>query len=185
MARTTPWAARCKEAHRQREGWAPTGRRCCWASSRGEWTPELRAESVERLLEIGFPGYAIGGLTVGEDREAMLETTALAAALLPTDRLRYFMGIGDPEGLLEVIARGVDIFDCVLPTRTARMGTAFTRPGKLNLRNAEHALSTEPLEDGCPCRPAPASHEGRHAASSSCRRRSWGSCCSPSTTSPS
>jgi queuine tRNA-ribosyltransferase len=111
----------------------------------------LRRESVERTVALGFPGYAIGGLTVGEDREAMLETTALTAALLPQDRLRYFMGIGDPRGVLEVIARGVDIFDCVLPTRTARMGTAFTRQGRLNLRNAEHALSAEPLEDGCPC----------------------------------
>ena len=113
--------------------------------------PGLRKASAERLLDIGFPGYAIGGLTVGEDREAMLETTALATSLLPEDRLRYFMGIGDPEGLVEVIARGVDIFDCVLPTRTARMGTAFTRGGRLNLRNAEHAHSTEPLEEGCPC----------------------------------
>jgi len=103
------------------------------------------------LLQIGFPGYAIGGLTVGEDRQAMLDTTAAVTRLLPVDRVRYFMGIGDPQGLLEVIARGVDIFDCVLPTRTARMGTAFTRAGKLNLRNAQHALSTEPLEHDCPC----------------------------------
>jgi queuine tRNA-ribosyltransferase len=71
--------------------------------------------------------------------------------MLPDNRLRYFMGIGDPEGLIEVIARGVDIFDCVLPTRTARMGTAFTRAGALNLRNAAHALSMDPLEEGCPC----------------------------------
>jgi queuine tRNA-ribosyltransferase len=113
--------------------------------------PHLRKLSAERLLEIGFPGYAIGGLTVGEDRSAMLETTSLATSLLPPDRLRYFMGIGDPEGLIEVIARGVDMFDCVLPTRTARMGTAFTSRGRLNLRNAEHALSTEPLDAGCPC----------------------------------
>ena len=81
----------------------------------------------------------------------MLETTELTASLLPQDRIRYFMGIGDPEGVIEVIARGVDIFDCVLPTRTARMGTAFTRGGKLNLRNAEHALSLAPVEEGCPC----------------------------------
>ncbi len=74
-----------------------------------------------------------------------------ATALLPEDRIRYFMGIGDPEGLIEVIGRGVDIFDCVLPTRTARMGTAFTRAGRLNLRNAEHALSPDPLDPGCLC----------------------------------
>ena len=102
-------------------------------------------------MEIGFPGYAIGGLSVGEDRGAMLEATELATSLLPQTRLRYFMGIGDPAGLLDVIALGIDMFDCVLPTRTARMGTAFTAQGKLNLRNAEHALSTEPLEAGCPC----------------------------------
>jgi queuine tRNA-ribosyltransferase len=81
----------------------------------------------------------------------MLETTSLATSLLPEDRLRYFMGIGDPEGLVEVIARGVDMFDCVLPTRGARMGTAFTRAGRLNLRNAEHTFSSEPLDPGCPC----------------------------------
>ncbi len=102
-------------------------------------------------MELKFPGYAIGGLTVGEDREAMLDTTALTASLLPLDRLRYFMGIGDPVGLIEVIARGVDIFDCVLPTRTARMGTAFTKAGRLNMRNAKHALSQAPLQEGCPC----------------------------------
>ena len=126
-------------------------RRCCWVSRKGEWCPQLRRRSVEQLLEIGFPGYAIGGLSVGEDRVAMLEATELATSLLPADRLRYFMGIGDPDGLLDVIARGIDIFDCVLPTRTARMGTAFTSQGRLNLRNAEHALSVEPLEAGCPC----------------------------------
>jgi queuine tRNA-ribosyltransferase len=113
--------------------------------------PELRRRSVARLSEMEFPGYAIGGLTVGEDGAAMLDTTELTTSLLPEDRLRYFMGIGDPEGVVEVIARGVDMFDCVLPTRTARMGTAFTRVGRLNLRNAEHALSQEPLEEGCPC----------------------------------
>ena len=80
----------------------------------------------------------------------MLEATELTAELLPEERVRYFMGIGDPEGLIEVIARGVDIFDCVLPTRTARMGTAFTREGRLNLRNAEHAPSAAPLEEGLP-----------------------------------
>jgi queuine tRNA-ribosyltransferase len=113
--------------------------------------PRLRRASAEQLLGIGFPGYAIGGLTVGEDRNAMLETTSLATSLLPGDRLRYFMGIGDPEGLVEVIGRGVDIFDCVLPTRTARMGTAFTRRGRINLRNAEHAFSSEPLDPECSC----------------------------------
>ena len=117
----------------------------------GGLEPDLRRESAEGLLSLGFPGYAIGGLSVGEDRERMLETTALTTALLPEERVRYFMGIGDPVGILEVIERGVDLFDCVLPTRIARMGTAFTPEGRLNMRNACHAQSREPLQEGCPC----------------------------------
>ncbi len=151
VERTRLWAARCKDAHVAAGGMGSDGHQMLLGIAQGGVDPALRKASIEQLLEIGFPAYAIGGLTVGEDREAMLETTALAADLLPVDRIRYFMGIGDPRGILEVIARGVDIFDCVLPTRTARMGTAFTRGGKLNLRNAEHARSTEPLESGCPC----------------------------------
>jgi queuine tRNA-ribosyltransferase len=151
VERTSRWAERCKRAHQERDGLGTDGPQMLLGIMQGGVNPELRRRSAERLLEIGFPGYAIGGLTVGEDRSAMLETTSLATSLLPEDRIRYFMGIGDPEGLVEVIARGVDIFDCVLPTRTARMGTAFTRAGRMNLRNAEHAGSREPLEPGCPC----------------------------------
>jgi len=151
VERTSRWAARCKAAHAGRGGLGTDGPQMLFGIVQGGVIPVLRRKSVRQLLDIGFPGYAIGGLTVGEDREAMLETTELTTALLPADRIRYFMGIGDPEGLVEVIARGVDIFDCVLPTRTARMGTAFTREGKLNLRNAEHALSREPLDPDCPC----------------------------------
>jgi queuine tRNA-ribosyltransferase len=151
MERTAAWAARCKSAHQDRDGLGTDGPQMLLGITQGGVIPQLRRESVQRLTEIGFAGYAIGGLTVGEDREAMLETTELTASLLPQDHIRYFMGIGDPEGVVEVIARGVDIFDCVLPTRTARMGTAFTRGGKLNLRNAEHALSLAPVEEGCPC----------------------------------
>jgi queuine tRNA-ribosyltransferase len=149
--RTALWAERCKRAHLERGGMGTDGPQMLLGIVQGGTLERLRRESVQRLLGIGFPGYAIGGLTVGEDREAMLDTTELTASLLPADRLRYFMGIGDPAGLIEVIARGVDIFDCVLPTRTARMGTAFTRLGRLNLRNAEHALSDAPLEEGCLC----------------------------------
>ena len=151
VERTSRWAARCKRAHQDAGGQGTDGPQMLLGIVQGGVDPALRRTSVEQLREIGFPGYAIGGLTVGEDRQAMLETTELTAGLLPDDRLRYFMGIGDPEGLIEVISRGVDVFDCVLPTRTARMGTAFTRTGKLNMRNAEHALSTDPLENGCPC----------------------------------
>lgn len=151
VGRTARWAERCKRAHQERDGMGNDGPQMLLGIVQGGVIPRLRRESAERLQAIGFPGYAIGGLTVGEDRQAMLDTTEFTASLLPEDRLRYFMGIGDPEGLLEVIARGIDIFDCVLPTRTARMGTAFTPEGRLNLRNAEHALSTAPLEEGCPC----------------------------------
>lgn len=151
VARTSRWAARCKAAHQKVGGVGADGPQMLLGIVQGGVYPELRRVSASTLREIGFPGYAIGGLTVGEDRQAMLDTTEATTALLPEDRLRYFMGIGDPEGLVEVIARGVDMFDCVLPTRTARMGTAFTSSGRLNLRNAEHALSTDPLEQGCPC----------------------------------
>jgi queuine tRNA-ribosyltransferase len=151
VERTAAWAGRCKSAHQDRDGLGTDGPQMLLGITQGGVAPHLRRESAQRLTEIGFAGYAIGGLTVGEDREAMLETTELTASLLPEDRIRYFMGIGDPEGVVEVIARGVDIFDCVLPTRTARMGTAFTRGGKLNLRNAEHAVSRAPVEEGCPC----------------------------------
>jgi queuine tRNA-ribosyltransferase len=151
VERTAVWAARCKAAHQTRAGLGTDGPQMLLGIVQGGVSTALRRESAERLQSIGFPGYAIGGLTVGEDRQAMLDTTESTASLLPRDRLRYFMGIGDPEGLVEVIARGVDIFDCVLPTRTARMGTAFTREGRLNLRNAEHTLSDRPLEEGCPC----------------------------------
>jgi queuine tRNA-ribosyltransferase len=149
--RTALWARRCKAAHLEREGFGTDGPQMLLGITQGGVVPRLRRRSVEQLLEIGFPGYAIGGLSVGEDRSAMLEITEMTTELLPSDRLRYFMGIGDPRGLVDVIARGVDVFDCVLPTRTARMGTAFTSKGRLNLRNAEHAASREPLEEGCPC----------------------------------
>jgi queuine tRNA-ribosyltransferase len=151
MERTSRWAERCKRAHAEREGIGSDGPQMLLGIVQGGVHEELRRQSAEQLREIGFAGYAVGGLTVGEDRGAMLDTTELTASLLPDDRLRYFMGIGDPEGLIEVIARGIDIFDCVLPTRAGRMGTAFTPAGRLNIRNAEHALSTEPLQAGCPC----------------------------------
>ncbi|MBC7292709.1 MAG: tRNA guanosine(34) transglycosylase Tgt, partial [Thermoleophilia bacterium] len=138
VERTSRWALRCKKAHQAVAGQGTDGPQMLLGICQGGVLPHLRRASVESLLEIGFPGYAIGGLTVGEDRAAMLDTTAFVTSLLPADRIRYFMGIGDPEGIVEVIARGVDIFDCVLPTRTARMGTAFTRQGRLNLRNRQH-----------------------------------------------
>jgi queuine tRNA-ribosyltransferase len=102
-------------------------------------------------MGVGFDAYAIGGLSVGERGEEMLAAVELMDEVLPADRLRYFMGIGDPLGMLQVIARGVDVFDCVLPTRMARTGTALTLRGRLNLRNARFAADLGPLDSSCDC----------------------------------
>jgi queuine tRNA-ribosyltransferase len=113
--------------------------------------PDLREESLGLTVEIGFDGYAVGGLSVGESREEMLETLALTAPRLPAEKPRYFMGIGDPVGILKVIALGVDMFDCVLPTRLARHGAALTRDGRINLKNARYRRDFGPLEPECSC----------------------------------
>jgi queuine tRNA-ribosyltransferase len=112
---------------------------------------ELRRRSAAELVQLDFDGYALGGLSVGEERPAMLEATGFSAPLLPVEKPRYFMGIGDPEGVLEVIERGIDMFDCVLPTRTARTGSALTWEGRINLRNARFARDQRPLAEGCDC----------------------------------
>jgi queuine tRNA-ribosyltransferase len=144
VRRTTEWARRQRSAPR-----APGQLR--FGIAQGGVDPELRRRSIEEIVELDFDGNAIGGLAIGESREQMFETTAWAAELLPRDRPRYFMGIGDPEGVLEVIARGVDMFDCVLPTRTARTGSALTWEGRLNLRNARFARDPLPLDESCAC----------------------------------
>jgi len=144
VRRTTEWAARQRHADR-----APGQLR--FAINQGGTDPELRRRSVEELLELDFDGNAIGGLAIGEDRGAMFETTDWVTALLPAEKPRYFMGIGDAEGILEVIEAGVDMFDCVLPTRTARTGSALTSEGRLNLRNARFARDERPLDEGCSC----------------------------------
>jgi queuine tRNA-ribosyltransferase len=151
VKRTAEWAARCRQAHVDAGGLGGDGPQMLLGIVQGGVDLDLRRRSAEGLLELGFPGYAIGGLSVGEERGQMLEATTATAELLPRERVRYFMGIGDPVGILDVIERGIDLFDCVLPTRIARMGTAFTPEGRLNMRNAKHALSREPLEAGCPC----------------------------------
>ncbi|NLT34644.1 MAG: tRNA guanosine(34) transglycosylase Tgt [Gaiellales bacterium] len=151
VERTGRWAARCREAHRRADGRGVDGPQMLLGIVQGGVDPALRRRSLEGLLALDFPGYAIGGLSVGEERSRMLHITSLCTGSLPAHRVRYFMGIGDPAGILEVISRGVDLFDCVLPTRTARMGTAWTARGRVNLRNAAHATSSEPLEEGCPC----------------------------------
>jgi queuine tRNA-ribosyltransferase len=112
---------------------------------------DLRRRSAEEIVGIGFDGYAVGGLSVGEERGPMLETLEATTDLLPADRARYLMGVGDPEGLIEGIARGVDMFDCVLPTRLGRTGSALVPGGRINLRNAAYATDQSPLVDGCAC----------------------------------
>jgi queuine tRNA-ribosyltransferase len=141
---TTRWAARQLEAER-----APG--QLVFGIAQGGADPDLRRRSIDEITSLGFDGHALGGLAIGESRETMFETTAWAAELLPQDRPRYFMGIGDPEGILEVIACGVDMFDCVLPTRTARTGSALSWEGRLNLRNVRFARDESPLDDGCGC----------------------------------
>jgi queuine tRNA-ribosyltransferase len=144
VRRTTLWASRQREAPRA-EG------QLLFGIAQGASDPELRRRSIAEIAELDFDGHALGGLAIGEDRSLMFETTGWGAELLPGDKPRYFMGIGDPEGILEVIERGVDMFDCVLPTRTARTGSALTWQGRLNLRNAGFARDPRPLDEGCTC----------------------------------
>ena len=144
VRRTTLWAKRQRAATRA-EG------QLVFGITQGASDPELRRRSIAEISDLDFDGYALGGLAIGEDRPVMFETTGWAAELLPSDRPRYFMGIGDPEGVLEVIDRGVDMFDCVLPTRTARTGSALTWEGRLNLKNARYARDPRPLDEHCDC----------------------------------
>jgi queuine tRNA-ribosyltransferase len=138
------WAARSKAAHGDNAN-------ALFGIVQGGVYPELRRESATRLLDIGFDGYAIGGLSVGEPKEDMLEMTAHTAALLPTDRPRYLMGVGTPSDLVEGVRRGIDMFDCVMPTRNARNGHLFTSRGTVRIRNAGHRASPEPLDPDCGC----------------------------------
>jgi queuine tRNA-ribosyltransferase len=141
---TTTWAARQRAAAR-----APG--QLVFGIAQGGSDPELRRRSIAEIAALDFDGNALGGLSVGEDRATMFETVGWAAPLLPDQKPRYFMGIGDPEGILEVIERGIDMFDCVLPTRLGRTGTAITRDGRLNLKNARFTRDPRPLDDACDC----------------------------------
>ena len=141
---TSIWARRQRQAPR-------AGGQLLFGIVQGGTDEELRRRSAEELGALDFDGYALGGLSVGEERPAMLEATGFSARLLPAEKARYFMGIGDPEGVLEVIERGIDMFDCVLPTRTARTGSALTWEGRINLRNARFARDQRPLQEGCEC----------------------------------
>jgi queuine tRNA-ribosyltransferase len=139
------WAARSREAFVARDGYAQYG------IVQGGTEPQLRAESVRALTDIGFEGYAIGGLAVGEGQALMFQTLDGTVPLMPADKPRYLMGVGTPDDLLGSVMRGIDMFDCVMPTRSGRTARAYTGFGTLNLRNARHALDPRPLEAGCPC----------------------------------
>jgi queuine tRNA-ribosyltransferase len=141
---TTLWAGRQLAAPRA-DG------QLLFGITQGGTDRELRSRSTEEIGTLGFDGHALGGLSVGEEREVMLDTVAWAAPALPADRPRYFMGIGDPAGILAVVERGVDMFDCVLPTRLGRTGSALTWEGRLNLKNARFARDERPLDEDCPC----------------------------------
>jgi queuine tRNA-ribosyltransferase len=144
MQRTTRWAGRCQAAATRTD-------QSLFAIVQGGLDPELRAESARSLVAMNFAGYAIGGLSVGESPTQMYETLDVTLPHLPHDRPRYLMGVGRPEDLLEAVSRGVDLFDCVLPTRNGRNALAYTSTGPLRLRNQRHALDKSPLEQDCPC----------------------------------
>jgi queuine tRNA-ribosyltransferase len=145
--RTVAWGLRARQAHRRRgrEGQALFG------IVQGGIDAALRVDSARRTVELDLEGYGIGGLSVGESRSEMLAVLAPTVAELPADRPRYLMGVGDPVGLVEAIAAGVDMFDCVLPTRLARHGTVLTSGGPLRLRNATFARDGNPIDPTCPC----------------------------------
>jgi len=146
--RTHAWAKRCVEEH-QRSG--DSTRQALFGIVQGGIFPDLRAWSARTLTQLNFPGYAVGGLAVGETKTQMLTTLEQTVPLLPPDRPRYLMGVGSPEDLVTGVARGIDIFDCVLPTRVARNGSALTRRGRINMRNLQYASDSAPLEEGCQC----------------------------------
>jgi len=142
--RTAAWAKRARAAHRRED-------QALFGIVQGGIDEVMRAEHAKRTADLDFDGYGIGGLSVGETREQMLPALAAAIEHLPVDRPRYLMGVGDPASLVESIALGVDQFDCVMQTRLGRHGTALTSFGKLQLKNAVHALSEDPIDTECPC----------------------------------
>lgn len=144
MERTVAWAGRARRVHQRVD-------QCLFGIVQGGARPDWRAECAERIADLAFDGYGIGGLSVGEPREEMLPALAAAVEALPADRPRYLMGVGDPVSLVEAVALGVDMFDCVLPTRLGRHGTALTSTGRLAIKAARYALDDGPVDAGCGC----------------------------------
>lgn len=145
MALSMRWARRSRDAFVERGGYGLFG------IVQGSVFEDLRTESIEALTGIGFDGYAVGGLAVGEGQETMLEVLSYTTPGLPNDRPRYLMGVGKPDDLVYAVARGIDMFDCVLPTRSGRTNQAFTRRGAINLRNARHKDDKRPIDPDCSC----------------------------------
>jgi queuine tRNA-ribosyltransferase len=146
LARTLRWGERCRRAHARE-----AGNQALFGIVQGGTDDELRLRAAEATVALGFDGYAIGGLAVGEPKPRMYELTALVARALPADRPRYLMGVGKPEDLVESVARGIDLFDCVLPTRNARNGQAFTTAGPVSIKQARWARDAAPLDAACGC----------------------------------
>jgi queuine tRNA-ribosyltransferase len=149
MVRSIRWAKRSKAEFERGDEHAE--RAAIFGIQQGALDETLRKASADALIDIGFDGYAVGGLAVGEGQEAMLGCLDFAVEMLPADRPRYLMGVGKPDDIVEAVVRGIDMFDCVLPTRSGRTGQAFTAGGPLNLRNARFAEDQEPIEPACPC----------------------------------
>jgi queuine tRNA-ribosyltransferase len=149
MERSIRWARRSREEFDRGDDHAQ--RAAIFGIQQGALDETLRKASADALIDIGFDGYAVGGLAVGEGQEAMLGCLDFAVKMLPADKPRYLMGVGKPDDIVEAVVRGIDMFDCVLPTRSGRTGQAFTADGPLNLRNARFAEDSDPIEPGCPC----------------------------------
>jgi queuine tRNA-ribosyltransferase len=150
LALSMRWAKRSRDAFGEQTEEERAGR-ACFGIVQGGTFPDLRARSAEALQEIGFDGYAVGGLAVGEPQAVMFETLEATVPHLPADKPRYLMGVGKPSDIVGAVLRGIDMFDCVLPTRSGRNGQAFTWAGPLNLKNARHADDTMPLDPACRC----------------------------------
>jgi queuine tRNA-ribosyltransferase len=149
MERSMRWARRSREGFDS--GRDHSAGAALFGIQQGALDEDLRRASAEALIEIGFDGYAVGGLAVGEGQAAMFECLDFAAAMLPADRPRYLMGVGKPDDIVGAVERGIDMFDCVLPTRSGRTGQAFTRAGPVNIRNARFAEDGGPLDSSCTC----------------------------------
>ena len=144
VEKTNRWVMLCREAHTRQD-------QLQFGIVQGGLFPDLRKKSADFLTSLGFPGYAVGGLSVGESKQDMYEAVGFTTPLLPVDTPRYLMGVGSPEDLVECVARGIDMFDCVLPTRIARNGALFVKSGRVNIETARFRAMDAPVEDGCDC----------------------------------